>query len=66
MFGYFQHDVCKGLERRVFIRFVAEFGRVIDANIPTIKELIFLDPPELQPAAVLSEKQGGKKTACQY
>ncbi len=61
MFGYFQHDVCKGLERRDFIRFVAEFGRVIDANIPTIKELIFLDPPELQPAAVLSESKGEKK-----
>jgi tetratricopeptide (TPR) repeat protein len=50
MFGYFQHEVCKGLERQDFLRFSREFRQVIFDNIPTIKELIFIDPPELQPA----------------
>ena len=55
MFGYFQHDLCKGLERNDFIHFAAEFTRVINDNIPTIEELTFIDPPQPQPAAALSE-----------
>lgn len=55
MFGYFQHDVCKGLERQDFFRFSAEFRQVIYDNIPTIKEVTFFDPPELQPAITSEE-----------
>lgn len=61
MFGYFQHNLCKGLERQDFIRFSFEFGRVIHENIPTIDELIFLDPPQPQPAAPLSETKREKE-----
>lgn len=55
MFGYFQHELCKGLERQDFFRFAAEFRQVIYENIPTIGELTFLDPPGLQPAITSRE-----------
>ena len=55
MFGYFQHDVCKGLEHQDFFRFSREFQQVIFDNIPTIKKITFLDPPELQPAITSEE-----------
>jgi len=55
MFGYFQHDVCKGLERQDFFRFSREFRHVINDNIPTIKKITFLDPPKLQPAIAPKE-----------
>jgi len=55
MFGYFQHDVCKGLERQDFFRFSREFRNVINDNIPTIKKITFLDPPKLQPAIAPEE-----------
>ena len=58
MFGYFQHDVCKGLERQDFFRFSAEFRQVIYDNIPTIKEVTFFDQPELQPAITSEEAKG--------
>ena len=59
MFGYFQHDVCKGLERQDFFRFAGEFRKVIFDNIPTIRRITFLDPPELQPAIAPEENQYG-------
>lgn len=55
MFGYFQHDICKGLERQDFFRFSSEFRQVIYDNIPTIKEVTFFDPPELQPVITPEE-----------
>ncbi len=61
MAEYFQHDLCRGLERQDFIRFSAEFTRVIHEHIPTIDELIFLDPPEPQPAVPLSESKREKE-----
>lgn len=57
MFGYFQHDICKGLERQDFFRFSAEFKQVLFDNIPTVKELMFFDPPELQPAITSGESK---------
>jgi tetratricopeptide (TPR) repeat protein len=50
MFGFFQHEFCKGLERQDFVRFSQEFRQVIYDNIPTIEELCFTDPPASQPA----------------
>jgi len=61
MFGYSQHHLCRRLERQDFIRFSFEFGRVIHENIPTIDELVFLDPPQPQPAASLSETKREKE-----
>lgn len=58
MFGYFQHDVCKGLERQDFFRFSAEFRQVLYDNIPTIKDVTFFDPPEFQPAITSEEEEG--------
>lgn len=55
MFGYFQHERCKGVERQDFFRFSAEFRRAIYENIPTIGELTFLDPPQQQPATITTE-----------
>ncbi len=55
MFGFFQHELCKDLERRDFVRFSQEFRQVISENIPTIEELSFLDSPIPQPA-ILSEE----------
>ena len=59
MFGYFQHDVCKGLERQDFFRFAREFRKVLFDNIPTIQRIIFLDPPKIQPAIAPEEDQNG-------
>ncbi len=55
MFGFFQHDYCKRLERRDFFRFSQEFSQVIYDNIPTIEALRFLDSPTPQPAASSEE-----------
>jgi tetratricopeptide (TPR) repeat protein len=60
MFGYFQHELCKGLERRDFIQFSTEFRQVIYENIPTIAEVNFLDPPEQQPAVTSTESHEEK------
>lgn len=59
MFSYFQHDICKGLERQDFFRFAKEFRKVIFENIPTIQRITFLDPPELQPAIAPEEDRCG-------
>lgn len=59
MFGYFQHNVCKGLERQDFFRFAREFRKVIFDNIPTIQRITFLDPPKSQPARAPDEDQIG-------
>ncbi|HIP83243.1 MAG TPA: hypothetical protein EYH19_06680, partial [Desulfocapsa sulfexigens] len=61
MFGYFQHDACKEIERQDFFRFYREFRQVIFDNIPTIKELSFLDPPELQPAISAEEDRSARE-----
>ena len=55
MFGFFQHELCKGLERQDFVHFSQEFRQVIYDNIPTIEELSFLDPPWSQPALPSAE-----------
>lgn len=55
MFGFFQHELCKGLERWDFVRFSREFRQVICDNIPTIEELSFIDPPNPQPAVPSEE-----------
>jgi tetratricopeptide (TPR) repeat protein len=60
MFGYFQHDHCKGIERQDFFRFSTEFRQVIYENIPTIAEVIFLDPPRPQPAVTTTENNEEK------
>ncbi len=57
MFGYFQHDLCKGLERSDFFRFSSEFRAVIHDNIPTVSDIVFLDPPEPLPAGSLNETE---------
>ena len=61
MFGYFQHEGCKGLERKDFFRFAKEFQQVIHENIPTIESVIFFDPPEQQPAVSLKENKEEKE-----
>ncbi len=61
MFGYFQHDLCKGLERSDFFRFSSEFRKVIYENIPTVTEIVFLDPPEQLPAGSTTECEEQKK-----
>jgi hypothetical protein len=60
MFGFFQHDYCKRLERRDFFRFSQEFSQVIYDNIPTIEALSFLDSPTPQPAASSEEDTAEK------
>ena len=55
MLGFFQHRLCKELERRDFLRFSREFRQVIHEHIPTIEELSFLDSPEPQPAVPSQE-----------
>ncbi len=59
--GYFHHDACKRLEHQDFIRFSREFRQVIYDNIPTIKDLIFLDPPEIQPAIPPVENKSARE-----
>ncbi len=61
MFGYFQHEVCKGLERSDFFRFSKEFQQVIHDNIPTIEDVIFFDSPQLHPAVTLEEGKEEKE-----
>ena len=61
MFGYFQHEVCKGLERNDFFRFSKEFQQVIHDNIPTIEDVMFFDPPQLHPAVTLEEGKEQKE-----
>ena len=61
MYGYFQHDACKKIERQDFFRFYREFRQVILDNIPTIKELSFFDPPELQPAISAEEDRSARE-----
>ncbi len=61
MFGYFQHEVCKGLERNDFFRFSKEFQQVIHDNIPTIEDVIFFDPPQQHPAVTLDEGKEEKE-----
>ncbi len=50
MLGYFQHELCKHLERIDFFRFSREFTQALYAAIPTIETLSFLDPIVQQPA----------------
>ncbi|HID68993.1 MAG TPA: tetratricopeptide repeat protein [Desulfobacterales bacterium] len=61
MFGYFQHEGCKGLERKDFFRFAKEFRQVIHENIPTIENVTFFDPPEQQPAVSSRESKEEKE-----
>ncbi len=60
MFGYFRHDTCRCLERNDFFRFTREFEKVVFANIPTIKELEFVDPPISLPALPLEDPGAGE------
>jgi tetratricopeptide (TPR) repeat protein/GGDEF domain-containing protein len=60
MLGYFQHELCKTLERSDFFRFSSEFIQIIHANIPTIKEIHFLDPIFQQPAVSSEENKEAK------
>ena len=61
MFGYFQHEGCKGLKRNDFYRFSKEFQQVIHENIPTIEHVAFFDPPEQQPAVSIREDNEEKE-----
>ena len=61
MFGYFQHEGCKGLKRNDFYRFAKEFQQVIHENIPTIEHVAFFDPPEQQPAVTIREDNEEKE-----
>lgn len=60
MFGYFQHELCKTLERDDFFRFSREFIQLIHANIPTIDTIRFLDPVSQQPADSQEENEKEK------
>ncbi len=60
MFGYFQHELCKTLERSDFYRFSREFLQIIHANIPTIDTIRFLDPVSQQPADSPEENKEDK------
>ncbi len=56
MFGYFPHEGSRSLEKTDFFRFGREFKRIIQENIPTVQEVVFLDPPQKQPAVPANEK----------
>ncbi len=61
MFGYFQHDAGKGLEKNDFFRFGFEFKRIVHENVPTVQDVSFLEPPQKQPALYADEAQEERK-----
>jgi tetratricopeptide (TPR) repeat protein len=61
MFGYFQHEAGKGLEKNDFFRFGDEFRRIIQEHVPTVQGIAFFDPPQQQPAVHADEGQKEKK-----
>ncbi len=56
MSGYSYQDDRIGLERNDFKRFFSEFSQIIFEEIPTVKKISFIDPPDLLPALDSDEK----------
>ncbi len=61
MFGYFQHEAVKGLEKNDFFHFSQEFRQIVQEHVPTVQEITFLDPPRQQPAVHTDEGEEEKK-----
>ncbi|MBU0943054.1 MAG: tetratricopeptide repeat protein [Proteobacteria bacterium] len=61
MFGYFQHEAGKGLEKNDFFRFGHEFKGIIQEHVPTVQGIAFFDPPRQQPAVHADEGQKEKR-----
>ncbi len=60
MVEYVHHDLLNSLERSDFIRFASEFVLAIEANIPTLESVTFLDPVLPQPADSSEENSDEK------
>ncbi len=61
MLEFFNHDLFNSLQRCDFIRFAPEFIQVIDANIPTLESVTFLDPVMPQPADSSDESEENRR-----
>jgi len=61
MLEYIHHDRFERLERNDFIRFSPEFILTVQANIPTLESVVFLDPILPQPADSSKESKDEKR-----